>query len=303
MKKFLVLVTSALMLAFGLSAPAQATSPDTITVYWAMPTPDGGWASEPNNVTATWPQRFLGETPDGLACGEWAQGDTYRFKHQTDKDRVTALWADGLLTKTNGTPEDSGLHANVSPQWWFVQGPQWQDTDPNAPCFTGPEQPEAETKTVESDAVITCDTYTVESVTYEAVYTWSGTQWVLGEWVETVRASSQRPATDVEVVDLECHDDVPPLTPEPPVEPEVPAESEVPTTPEIPVVETPEVETPAQVITVEVPEQEVPYEEMERVDFLAETGVDSIVWFIVAGSAILIGFLALTYGRREREED
>lgn len=289
MRKFLVFVTSALMLAFGLALPTHAGPPPKVTLCHAT-------GSETNPYVS-----ITVAAPAVLNAGH---GDHERDIIPPFKDFPGLNWTD----------EGQAIHAADC----TLLAPEPEpEPDPI------PDQPADLTRTDETAPVITCDTVTVETITYTATHTWDGTAWVPGEWVETVRASSQRAATEAETAHLECHDDVPPLTPEPPVEPpvepEVPAEPEVPvipevpTTPEVPVVETPEVETPAQVITVEVPEvetpeqevpeQEVPFDEIERVDFLAETGVDSIVWFIVAGSAILIGFLALTYGRREREED
>lgn len=93
---------------------APAPAEEIRTIEWIMP--NGGTPS-----SVTWPQTLAtAEALDQIPCGTsvWLQVDHYRYSAQTDRDRVDALTADGLLT-WNGGPEDAGLHVHTGTPWEF----------------------------------------------------------------------------------------------------------------------------------------------------------------------------------------
>ena len=161
-----------------------------------------------------------------------------------------------------------------------------QDDDPDAPCFTIPENPGpvvtyGEWQTGQFDCGDTTVQITRTMTSTEQV--WDGRKYVDGESVTTTQ-TADRPLTDEELATLEC--EVPPTE-----EPEEPTTTpEEPTAPEEPTSEEPTVQTVARAAA--------------PVDTLAQTGSDPAarLWFLIAGAgAVAFGGLGAVLGLRRRQ--
>ena len=111
-------LTLAALLIPGVARATDNPGPDTatVTVAWVMPTPAGGWTSDPDASTATWPQ-----TLDTGACGSsWLQVDVWRGRQSV----IDAILADGHLTR--------GEDWSVVISWRFVA---------QAPCLVSDPEP------------------------------------------------------------------------------------------------------------------------------------------------------------------
>lgn len=95
---------TAFALATGAAATAVATETnDHVYMEWYLP-------KDVNPNTAPFAQWFP-QTAAVQKC-VWVQRDKYRYATATDRAIVDALDDDGLLTMTNGTPEDARVYVS-----------------------------------------------------------------------------------------------------------------------------------------------------------------------------------------------
>lgn len=113
------LLALALVVTGGTPALADdSPPPSSITVRWAMPTPEGGWTAEPTADTATWPQALASDAD----CGGWWQEDDYDTSTPEKAAATAALDDDGVLLRG----EDDALTL----AWRFVQQPACPEPEP-----------------------------------------------------------------------------------------------------------------------------------------------------------------------------
>jgi hypothetical protein len=191
-----ILATLMLLVMMGAPAVAHDSAEDQKIVTWAMPTPAGGWSAIPTASTATWPQTLA----TGRECGGWNQVDVYRYSDGF-KAQVDAILADGILTKTNGVPEDS----KVVVTWRFVAQP---DCEPVIPG-----EPEGSVLVADYMNTPTCEEPTVLAGSVTTTTTWAFDR-ITWTWVSTVNVVDTREEVSLTAAESEaCNPVMPPETP------------------------------------------------------------------------------------------
>lgn len=171
-KKFLIVLAGITTLIFGslMTSPASATN--SLEGWYTWETtythPDN---TPPTASTVTWPQTLIGKGKPAeltLKCGVWYQVDRYAGTNKA----IKAVIKDGLLTRTNGVPEDH----KIVKDWFFHYG---------GDCTT----PEPEPETGELVEAVSLCTGPGEATITTTTTPWTqypGEERVFGEPVVTV---------------------------------------------------------------------------------------------------------------------
>lgn len=133
----LIALAVVLLGALTLAPSASATQQQTVTIVWQMPSWDGN--------SATWPQTYVShaanvglgiETPD---CG-YFQVDVYKYGTDSDKAKVDALIAGGVLKGPNNPPEPL-ISGGIGVAWKFVNAGECETTSPSPSDSSGSPSP------------------------------------------------------------------------------------------------------------------------------------------------------------------
>ncbi len=141
----LVALVVVLLGALTVAPSASATQQQTVTIVWQMPS----W----NDNTPTWPQQYVSHTANaGLdvavpECG-YFQVDVYRYDTDSDKAKVDALIAGGVLTAPNNPPEPL-ISGGLGTAWKFVNAGECDTTSPSpSPSESTPTPTPSETTAI-----------------------------------------------------------------------------------------------------------------------------------------------------------
>lgn len=267
----------------------------------AIPGVPGGWSewSDFGDWSKWLPEQHVQwrSAPDPIGSpqkhAEWQEGNTkfyreWQVRHDGQTRQVHTPWTDwadtGDVVRTDEQTEPE-LPADtdvIEHRWVYVgtyvkveaTAPAWQDTDPEAPCFNGPERPEDDYFKDQGE-YLTCEGLFRWVELFGIPYVWDGDAWVPGEPVSLEHLEDKvRDLTLQERFEQGCVPDRPeePRNPDPTPEPEP----------------TP---TPDPTPTPTDPPTEEPTPEPKPRDELAETGIDAWLVGLVASLMVAAGII------------